>query len=78
MPVREIARKHAKCVTVAHISDLHFNSNTDPRGPHLEALIEDISSHKPDILVVTGDLADNPVREGLGTGLTAGSKRHSR
>lgn len=61
-------RKQQDFVTIVHLSDLHF----PPRGakPRLamnpdaasnwERLIEDIAEQKPDLLCVTGDLADNP------------------
>jgi 3',5'-cyclic AMP phosphodiesterase CpdA len=61
-------RQQQEFVTIVHLSDLHF----PPRGatPRLamnpdaasnwERLIADIADQKPDLLCVTGDLADNP------------------
>ncbi len=69
MAIRHINRKQAKRVTIAHISDLHFTPDTpfpdETGGSHLKALISDIREKEPDILVVTGDLADNPLRDRL-------------
>lgn len=62
-------RKDDHFFTIAHISDLHFESSTKfPPGSenvHLKKLIEDINIYSPDILCVTGDIAENPWREAL-------------
>lgn len=61
-------RKQAKKneIVIAHLSDLHFTSDmTWPGGTDadlLEALVIDISDHQPDIIVVTGDVADNDTK----------------
>ncbi|MDB5295034.1 MAG: metallophosphoesterase [Phycisphaerales bacterium] len=39
--------------TIAHISDLHFG-RIDP--PLLDGLVADLAAHKPDLVVVSGDL----------------------
>src|SRR5712664_4742446 len=63
-------RKHPKYVTIAHISDLHFNSSTqfppaDNSNVHLIKLIRNLKDHQPDLLCVTGDIADNTWRDSL-------------
>ncbi len=54
------ARKHEGLTKIAHISDLHFKKSTvfDKDG-NLIALKNDLVEKKPDIIIVTGDLADN-------------------
>lgn len=58
-------RKHPERVTLAQISDLHFTVETQvPRGDRhgdvvLERLRDDIARQQPDVLVVTGDVADS-------------------
>ena len=39
--------------TIAHLSDIHFGK-TDPAV--VEAIVADLCAHKPDVLVVSGDL----------------------
>jgi 3',5'-cyclic AMP phosphodiesterase CpdA len=49
---------------IAHISDLHFTSMTDTaREDVWSALIVDLSQHKVDLLVATGDLIDSSGRD---------------
>ena len=58
-------RKHPDRVTLAQISDLHFTVDTQvPRDGRsgdvvLERLRDDIAQQQPDVLVVTGDVADS-------------------
>lgn len=55
-------------VTIAHLSDLHLvPTGSEPRfeaNPDIESnwngLIQDIAEQKPDLICVTGDIADNP------------------
>lgn len=80
MALRELARHNTRNLTIAHISDLHFTQDTDfpqiqtnqdgnsflTRGDaHLRNLINDIAAQKPDILAVTGDIAENPFADKL-------------
>jgi 3',5'-cyclic AMP phosphodiesterase CpdA len=62
-------RKNDEFFTIAHISDLHFESSTvfppDLGNVHLEKLIADVGYYSPDILCVTGDIAENPWSEAL-------------
>ncbi|HSR52075.1 MAG TPA: metallophosphoesterase [Acidobacteriota bacterium] len=44
---------------LAHISDLHFGAE-DPEA--IEALLDDLSSHKPDLVIVSGDLTQRARR----------------
>jgi len=46
-------------IRIAHLSDLHFSTSNDTA--HYDAVKSDISSlnSKPDVVVVTGDIADN-------------------
>jgi 3',5'-cyclic AMP phosphodiesterase CpdA len=58
------ARKNGAGTTViAHISDLHFTSQTDFNKQPWDALLSDLKhgESKIDLLVVTGDLIDAPV-----------------
>jgi len=65
----ELTRKHSGRVTIAQISDLHFTTDTklSPKdmSPHLKALVDDIAKQAPDLLCVTGDIAENPWRTAL-------------
>ncbi|HSR66725.1 MAG TPA: metallophosphoesterase [Acidobacteriota bacterium] len=45
--------------TLAHISDLHFGAE-DPEA--IEALLEDLSSQPPDLVIVSGDLTQRARR----------------
>lgn len=55
-------------IKIAHISDLHFDSEMTwpPQDPNqrwaarLLALKDDLVDQKPNVLMVTGDIADNP------------------
>jgi len=64
-------RKHPEFVKVAQISDLHFDADTrvplrDRRGDAiLELLLNDLLKERPDVLVVTGDIADSPADEAI-------------
>lgn len=51
--------------TIVHLSDLHFTKATSLQDSHLEALIEDIPKHKPDLIVCTGDIAENKLIESI-------------
>lgn len=42
---------------IAHISDCHLGTTFDGKG--FEQHLRDIGSHEPDVLVITGDLADS-------------------
>ncbi|HYI13419.1 MAG TPA: metallophosphoesterase [Thermoanaerobaculia bacterium] len=57
-------------VRIAHISDLHFTSNTNPNEAIWQALRQDLEdeARRPDVIVATGDLVDNPGREWFGRG----------
>jgi 3',5'-cyclic AMP phosphodiesterase CpdA len=64
-------------VRIAHISDLHFTSKTNPNDAIWQALRQDIEdeTRRPDVIVATGDLVDNSGKEwflgGSGEALTA-------
>jgi hypothetical protein len=62
-------RKNPKHITIAHISDLHFSRTTnfppDSRNVQLEELIKSLKLQQPDLLCVTGDIADNTWSETL-------------
>ena len=73
-PPPPLPRKHPAYVTVLHLSDLHFAAKTpwpkEAEESVLGRLLEDVKvgdpekgSFDPDILCVTGDLAENPLRE---------------
>lgn len=60
----EPARKNLGRTVIAHISDLHFRSDTDFNNQPWNALVADLSDKdRPpvDVLVVTGDLIDAPL-----------------
>jgi 3',5'-cyclic AMP phosphodiesterase CpdA len=65
----ELSQKTQGKTVVAHISDLHFRSDTSTRGYDLQALETSLRTINPDLLVVTGDLIDgyigDMVREDL-------------
>jgi len=50
----------AKSIRIAHLSDLHINPLLD--GEWLKKIIEKIRSAKPDLIAITGDLADGKAR----------------
>lgn len=51
---------------IAHLSDLHISyADEKGRGRNLVELLEDIRKRGADHLCVTGDIADNPVKEDL-------------
>lgn len=55
--------RHPGQTVIAHISDLHFTSDTDFNSSPWNALLADFESwngKKVDVLVVTGDLVDSP------------------
>jgi predicted MPP superfamily phosphohydrolase len=53
---------------IAHISDLHFTSDTDSSKLPWNALVADLARQKvkPDVIAVTGDLVDSPFGGVLG------------
>lgn len=62
-----VNRRHNDYVTIVHLSDLHFpppneqpRSKLNPGYPEFDFLIDDICKQKPDLICVTGDIADNP------------------
>jgi 3',5'-cyclic AMP phosphodiesterase CpdA len=71
-PVAATERNHRDYVTIVHLSDLHFPSpsvrsrigfNPDfnnGTSANVAALVAQICGHKPDLICVTGDIADNP------------------
>jgi 3',5'-cyclic AMP phosphodiesterase CpdA len=58
-------RKNDGKTLIAHISDLHFVSGTDHSDRIWAALREDLQSREVDLLIVTGDLIDNPISDVL-------------
>jgi predicted MPP superfamily phosphohydrolase len=53
-------RKRAGRTAIVHISDLHFDPDTDHASdPRWTSLVQDASDEEVDLLVVTGDLIDN-------------------
>lgn len=52
-------------VRIAHISDLHFTSKTNPDDAIWQALRQDLEdeARRPDVIVATGDLVDNSGKE---------------
>lgn len=67
-------RKSSDYVTIVHLSDLHFDQNTafpnEPNHSILGQLLKDPIGRKcrPDLVCVTGDIAENPFREALKRG----------
>jgi len=57
--------KDSKKVTILHISDLHFTSDTDIKRVPISALVADVLKFKKDIdlIICTGDLTHNPLTE---------------
>lgn len=47
--------------SIIQLSDLHLNLCKSPRW--LEKIVQEVNSHKPDIIVITGDLLDADVRK---------------
>lgn len=47
-----------KDITIIHIADIHYNINTKPNK--LFKLVEEINKQKPDYIMITGDLIDEP------------------
>lgn len=45
-------------IRIAHLSDLHFTSE-ETNNAYYEAVKNDLSNLKPDLIAVTGDIADN-------------------
>lgn len=68
-------RKAGGWVTIVHLTDLHFPPldsdrgrlalNPDIKQARWHMLAAEIAMQKPDLICVTGDLADNPVSEWL-------------
>ena len=48
---------------IVHISDLHIVSNTDFTALPWAGLVNAVNELKPDLIVATGDIADNPWSE---------------
>lgn len=76
----QLNRKHSDYVTILQLSDLHFTNETVwPRRPDnsiLGRLLQDVEvgdekfgNLRPDIVCVTGDLAENPLRDFIKRGL---------
>ena len=71
--ITPIIRKIADRVTIVHLTDLHFPPldgaagrvplNPDIARDRWSNLARDIASQNPDIICVTGDLADNPLSD---------------
>ena len=59
-----VKRKTPGKTVIAHISDLHFESDTETHGNHWEALSNSLTQDI-DLLVVTGDLIDSSVTDNL-------------
>src|SRR4029077_11565684 len=57
----EVKLKHNDFLSIAHISDLHFKLQTAVDESHLAALRRAVKDENVDMLVVTGDIADNPI-----------------
>lgn len=55
--------------TIAHLSDLHFASGSDPNDEVWQSIIEDLSSQRVDLVAVTGDLMDNSVKDHIAGGV---------
>jgi len=62
---RELSVEAPKDTIIAHISDLHLSTD-DARGV-FDLLEDDISNFAPAVILVTGDLVDNPVFDDLVT-----------
>ena len=63
-------RKNPQHITIAHLSDLHFTSQTIfPPKPNADVclveLVESLKKHQPDVVCITGDVASNTWRESL-------------
>jgi len=56
-----IRRKTSGVTTIVHISDLHFTRATNEKQLEIEYLFEAINGIKADLMVVTGDIIDNPL-----------------
>lgn len=56
-------RKQGDHLTIAHISDLHFDSQNTPDGDHFVSLQTEIVRSRVDMIIVTGDVADNPAKD---------------
>ena len=48
-----------KDIVIAHISDIHFNTNTNYKN--LQKVSQSLKKIKPDYLMITGDTLDDPV-----------------
>jgi 3',5'-cyclic AMP phosphodiesterase CpdA len=63
-PVGNQQQKTPGRTVIAHISDLHFTSATDPtREDVWSALKADLPKHNVDLLVATGDVVDGSIRD---------------
>ena len=45
--------------TIAHISDLHLQSEVPERQEQVEPILEEINRRKPDLVVISGDVTDD-------------------
>ncbi|MCI0352888.1 MAG: metallophosphoesterase [Acidobacteriales bacterium] len=46
---------------IAHISDIHLGASSAPNArPRLLAIVESLNEKRPDVVFVTGDIAENP------------------
>jgi 3',5'-cyclic AMP phosphodiesterase CpdA len=60
-----LPRRNAGRTVIVHVSDLHFTAATVPTEGIWSFLSLDLARHHADLVVVTGDLADNPATESL-------------
>jgi 3',5'-cyclic AMP phosphodiesterase CpdA len=65
-----LTRKHRDHLTIAHVSDLHFGVPGErdrlPINGYLSEFADELAQQQVDVLCVTGDVADNPIKEWLG------------
>ena len=59
-------------IKIAHLSDLHF-TNVDKNRSCYKTLKDDLPNQKPDLIIVTGDIADNRGIEDLEVSLNEAS-----
>ncbi len=53
-----IYNKYGNGINVLHMADIHFNTNTKVKK--LNRIIEKVVDEKPNYVIITGDLIDNP------------------
>lgn len=61
-----VRRKREDRTVVAHISDLHFKSDTRAEDSIWQALLADLESSQVDLIAVSGDLIDGAFRDNWG------------